>query len=69
MDAVHRADKLHAVKIVAVELWQHGLQLRAVEHPHNGRFDHVVEVMPQRDLVAAQLLGLAVKVTPYKNSL
>ena len=42
--------------------WAAWLQLRTVEHAHDGGLDHIVEVMPQRDLVAAQLLGFAVQV-------
>ena len=61
-DAVHRADEGHAGKAGAVELGRHGLQLGAVEHAHDGRLDDIVEVVAQRDLVAAELLGLAVKV-------
>ena len=45
-----------------MELGRHGLQLGAVEHTHDGGLDDVVEVVPQRDLVAAQLFGLAVQV-------
>ena len=45
-----------------MQFGRHGLQLRTVEHAHDGGLDHIVEVMPQRDLVAAQLLGLAVQV-------
>ena len=61
-DAVHRADEGHAGKAGAVKLGRHGLQLGAVEHAHNGRLDDIVEVVAQRDLVAAKLLGLAVQV-------
>ena len=31
MDAVQRADQLHAGEIFAAELWRHGLELGAVE--------------------------------------
>ena len=43
-------------------LWSFGIMVwtwRAVEHAHENRLDHVVIVMPQRDLVAAELLGIA----------
>ena len=62
MDAVHGPDEGHAGEAGAVQLGRHGLQLRTVEHAHDGGLDHIVEVMPQRDFVAAQLLGLAVQV-------
>ena len=61
-DAIHRADEGHAGKTGAVEHGGHGLQLRAVEHTHDGGLDDIVEVVAQCDLVAAQLLGLAVEV-------
>ena len=61
-DAVHRADQGHAGKAGAVEHGGHGLQLGTVEHAHDGRLDHVIEVVAQRDFIAAQLLGLAVEV-------
>ena len=64
VDAVHRADEGHAGKAGAVQFGRHGLQLGTVEHTHNGGLDHVVEVMSQRNFVAAQLLGLAVQVSP-----
>ena len=62
-DAVHRADEGHAGEAGAVELGRHSLQLGAVEHAHDGRLDDIVEVMAQRDLVAAEFFGLAVQVT------
>ena len=62
-DAVHGADQGHAGEAGAVELGRHGLHLGAVEHTHHGRLNHIVEVVAQRDLVASQLLGLAVQVT------
>ena len=61
-DAVHRADEGHAGETGAVELGRHGLQLGTVEHAHHGGLDHIIEVMAQRDFIAAQLLGLAVQV-------
>ena len=64
MDAVHRADQLHPLEIAAVQLGQHGLKLRAVEHRHHRCLDDVIEVVPQRNLVASQFLGLAVQVAP-----
>ncbi len=61
-DAVHRADEGHAGETGAVELGRHGLQLGTVEHAHHGGLDHIIEVMAQRDFIAAQLPGLAVQV-------
>ena len=61
-DAVHGADQGHAGKAGAVELGRHGLHLGAVEHAHHGRLNNIVEVVAQRDLIASQLLGLAVQV-------
>ena len=59
-DAVQRADEGHAGETGAVELGRHGLQLGAVEHAHHGGLDHIIEVMAQRNFIAAQLPGLAV---------
>ena len=47
-----------------MQLGYHPLQLPAPQHAHHGGLDHVVEVMAQGDLVAAQLFGLTVKVAP-----
>ena len=49
-------------KLVLWSMGGHGLQLGTVEHAHDGRLDHIVEVVAQRDFIAAQLLGLAVQV-------
>ena len=62
MDAVQGADELHAREIAAAQLRRHGLQLRAVEHAHDGRLDHVAEVVAESDLVAAELARLAVEI-------
>ena len=61
-DAVHGADQGHAGEAGAVELGRHGLHLGAVEHAHHGRLNDIVEVVAQRNLIASQLLGLAVQV-------
>lgn len=53
---VQRADQLHAGEIAAAQFGYHGAHLRPVEHTHQVRFDRVVEMMSQRDLVAAELL-------------
>ena len=44
VDAIQRADQLHSGEMVAVEFGAHGLNLAAVEHAHQGGFDHVGEV-------------------------
>ena len=53
VDAIHGADEFHAAEIQAVEFGHHALQLRAVEHRHDGGLDDVGEVVAQRNLVAA----------------
>ena len=45
VDAIHGADEFHAAEIQAVELGHHALQLRAVEHRHDGGLDDVGEVV------------------------
>ena len=62
VDAIHGADEFHSTIIHAVELGHHALQLRAVEHRHDGGLDDVGEVVTQRNLVAAQVLCLVVEV-------
>ena len=62
-DHVHRADQLHAFEVLAVELRHHRLDFSAVQHAHERRLDHIIEMMPQGDLVAAELLRMGVKVT------
>ena len=63
VDAVHWANQLHAGKIAAVQLRQHGLQLGTVEHTHDGRLHNIVEVMTECDFVAAHFLRTVVKET------
>ena len=46
-----------------MQLRRHGLHLRAVEHAHDCRFNDIVEVVPQRDFIAAQFLRLFVQGT------
>ena len=53
VDAIHGADEFHAAEIQAVEFGHHALQLRAVEHRHDGGLDDVGKVVSQRNLVAA----------------
>ena len=62
MNAVQRTNQLHARKVGAVQLGQHGLHLRAIKHAHHGGFNDIVEVVAERDLVAAELLRLAVQI-------
>ena len=57
MHQVEGADELHALEVRAVKLGHHGLHLPAVKHAHEDGLNHVVEVMAQRDFVAAQLAG------------
>ena len=57
MHQVEGADEFHALEVCAVKLGHHGLYLPAVEHAHEDGLNHVVEVMAQRDFVAAQLAG------------
>lgn len=62
VDAIQRADQLHSGEMVAVEFGAHGLNLAAVEHAHQGGFDHVGEVVAQSDFIAAH--GLSVMIEP-----
>ena len=63
-DAVQRADQRHAGEVRAVQFGGHRLQLRAVEHAHDGGFNDVVEVVPQCNFVAAELLCFFVQMSP-----
>lgn len=45
VDAIQGADEFHAAEIQAVELGHHALQLRTVEHRHDGGLDDVGEVV------------------------
>ena len=53
VDAIHGSDEFHAAEIQTMEFGHHALQLRAVEHRHDGGLDDVGEVVTQRNLVAA----------------
>ena len=64
MDAIKRPDQRHAGKIFAVELGRHGLQLRPVKHTQHRGLHHIVEMVPQGDLIAAQRPGLTVEMAP-----
>ena len=60
---IQRADQLHPLKIRAVKLRHHRLHLRAVQHSHQYGFNHIVIVMPQCDLIAAELSRIAVQMS------
>lgn len=61
-DEVERADQLHAREVRGVELRHHRLVLSGIEHAHQDSLDDVVEVMAERDLVAAEALGFLIEV-------
>ena len=61
-DEVHRANELHAGEIGTVELRHHRLNLRAPEHTHEDRLDHIVIVVPEGNFVAAELLCKVIKI-------
>ena len=63
-DQIEGADQLHSLKVGAVELGHHGLELAGIQHAHQDCFNDIVIMMAQGDLIAAQLFGLAVKVAP-----
>lgn len=63
LDAVKRPDQLHAGKVFTVSLGDDRFQLGGIEHGHDGGFDHIVEMMSQSDLVAAEFLCLVVQVS------
>ena len=60
-DQIHGTDQFHTVKIGAVELGHHGLNLRAIEHSHQDGLNHIIIMVPQGDLVAPQIFRLAVQ--------
>ncbi len=62
VDVVERADELHAGAARALDLRHHRADGAGVEHAHEIRLNHIVEVMAERDLIAAELAGLAVEV-------
>ena len=61
-DEVERADELHAREVRGVELRHHRLVLTGVEHAHEDGLDDVVEVVTERDFVAAEALGFLIEV-------
>ena len=62
MDVVERPDELHAWAARALDLRHHRTDGAGVEHAHEVRLDYIVEVMAERDLVAAERTRLAVEV-------
>ena len=62
-DKVQRANKLHTLIILAVQLRHHGAYLTAVYHAHEYSFDNVIVVVTQRYLVAARELSVFVKMS------
>ena len=60
-DQVEGADELHALEVCGAELRHHGLKLAAVEHAHQYGLDHIVIMVAERNLVAAQFPGPPVK--------
>ena len=62
VDIVERADELHAGAARALDLRHHRADGARVEHAHEIRLNHIVEMMAERDLIAAELAGLAVEV-------
>ncbi len=62
-DEIQRTDQLHAVIVGARHLRQHGLPLTGIKHAHECGFDDIVEMVSERDLIAAELLRLLVQMT------
>ena len=58
---IKRTYQLHTLKIRAVQFWHHGLHLCPVKHSHKDSLDHIIIMMSQSDLVAAQFLCLVVE--------
>ena len=58
---VHGADQFHPGPVGAFHLGHHGAYLAAVDHAHETCFDDIVEVMAQRNFIAAHLLGVPVQ--------
>ena len=58
---VKRTDQLHARKIRAVNLRHHRFHLRAVQHAHQHRLDHVVKMVAEGNFVAAERAGVLVQ--------
>ena len=63
-DQIQRANQLHSFKVGAVELWHHGLCLTAVQNAHQCCFYYIVIMVAESNLIAAEILCLAVKIAP-----
>ena len=61
---VQGPDQLHALKIGTVELGHHGIDLPSVEDPHKDGLNHIIKMVAQGNLVASQLPGMGVQVSP-----
>ena len=59
---IQRTDELHARVARAVQFGRHALHLPAVQYAHQDGLDRVVEVVPERDFIAAELFRLLVQV-------
>lgn len=60
------ADKLNSLVILAFQPRKHRLHLRTVKHTHKRSLDNVVEMMSQRDLIAAEFLRSFIKPSATK---
>ena len=61
--SVKGTDKLHSLEIRALQLGKHCLYLGAPQHSHQRGLDHVGKMVSEGDLVAAETLRKAVKVS------
>lgn len=61
-DQVERADQLHAPEVRRMQLRHHGLDLATIEHAHEDGLDHIIIVVSESNLVAAELPGLRIQV-------
>ena len=52
-DQIQRADQLHSLKVRTVKLRHHGVDLAAVQHAHQHGLYHIIEMMPQGNLITA----------------
>ena len=62
-DGADRADKPHALKMIAFYHGQHTLDLTAEKHTHDGGFYDVVKIMTEGDFVAAEGLRCFIQPT------
>ena len=62
-DQIHGADQLHALEnSCCADFRHHGLHLSAVQHPHKDRLDNIIVMVSQGDLIAPQLLCMAIQI-------